>query len=94
MDQLELGSDGFMTIKKDSILSKFNTTNENNPVSKAIKLLADFRNRVISVNKKDRNTILPIAKIPPVTIPSIALGSTTVRIMCHLLEPSANEPSL
>ena len=52
MDQLELGSDGFMTIKKDSILSKFNTTDENNPVSKALKLLADFRNRVISVNKK------------------------------------------
>ena len=52
MDQLELGSDGFMTIKKDSILSNFNTTDENNPVSKALKLLADFRNRVISVNKK------------------------------------------
>ena len=52
MDQLKLGTDGFMTIKENSILSNFNTTDENNPISKALKLLADFRGRVISVNKK------------------------------------------
>lgn len=52
MDQLKLGSDGYMTIKEDSVLSQFNATDENNPVSEALKLLADFRGRVISVNKK------------------------------------------
>ena len=41
----------------------------------------------------DSPTIRPIDKIQPVTIPSIALGSTTVRTICHLLEPIAREPS-
>ena len=54
MDQLELGKDGYMKIKDDSLLGKseFNVTDENNTVSEAYKMLADFRGRVISVNKK------------------------------------------
>ena len=54
MEQLSLSDEGYMQIKPDSLLSTagFNTTDENNPVSEAYKMLADFRGRVISVNKK------------------------------------------
>ena len=54
MEQLSLSNEGYMQIKPDSLLSTagFNTTDENNPVSEAYKMLADFRGRVISVNKK------------------------------------------
>lgn len=54
MDQLSLGDDGYMQIKPGSLLanSEFNTTDENNPISDALQMLADFRGRVISVNKK------------------------------------------
>ena len=38
-------------------------------------------------------TILPIDKIQPVTIPSMADGSTTVLIIYHFPAPNAKEPS-
>ena len=38
-------------------------------------------------------TMRPTAKMHPVTMPSTALGSTTVRIMCHLPAPKPVAPS-
>ena len=41
----------------------------------------------------DSPTMRPTARMQPVTIPSMELGSTTVRIMCHLPLPRPRAPS-
>jgi len=52
LSQLELTEDGYMGIKEGTLLSKYNVPNEKGEPSDAEKILADFRGRVISVNKK------------------------------------------
>lgn len=52
IDQFALGDDQMLSFKKDSKLAEYDIPNQNGEPSKAYKLLADFRGRVISVNKK------------------------------------------
>ena len=52
LSQLELGQDEQMSIKKDSMLAKFNVANNDGSPADAYRFLAEFRGRVISVNKK------------------------------------------
>lgn len=52
LSQLELAKDEQMGIKKDSMLAKFNVAKEDGSPSDAYRFLAEFRGRVISVNKK------------------------------------------
>lgn len=52
MSELELGKDGYMGFKTGSNLEFFNKIEDNNEITTTIKALADFRGRVISVNKK------------------------------------------
>ena len=52
ISQLELAQDEQMGIKKDSLLAKFDVAKEDGSPSDAYRFLAEFRGRVISVNKK------------------------------------------
>jgi len=51
LSQLELGSDGKMAIKKDSLLGEIDKEHEDGTPSDALQLLANFKGRVIAVNK-------------------------------------------
>lgn len=51
ISEMELGKDGYLSFKIDGILDK-NDISENNEPSASLKALADFRGRIISVNKK------------------------------------------
>ena len=51
LSQLELGSDGKMAIKKDSLLGEIDKEHEDGTPSEALQLLANFKGRVIAVNK-------------------------------------------
>lgn len=52
MSQLDLDSEGYMGYKKDSLLAQYDVKTTGKKVTNADQLLADFRGRVISVNKK------------------------------------------
>ena len=52
IDQFALGDDQQLSFKKGSKLSEYDIPNQNGEPSEAYKLLANFRGRVISVNKK------------------------------------------
>lgn len=51
LSQLALGEDGKMTIKTDSMLAEIDVPKENGDPSDALQLLANFKGRVIAVNK-------------------------------------------
>ena len=50
-------------------------------------------NPAVNSRAADSPTMRPMARMQPVTMPSTALGSTTVRTMCHLPAPRARDPS-
>lgn len=52
MSQLELGKDGKLAIKADSELAKLDVAKKDGSLTDAMQLLANFKGRVISINKK------------------------------------------
>lgn len=51
-DQFELGDDGYVHIKKGSLLDSMNTKREGHSINDAYLLLGGFKQRVIATNKK------------------------------------------
>lgn len=51
LSQFKLGDDGTLAFKDDSMLATINTPKENGEPSDALQLLANFKGRVIAVNK-------------------------------------------
>ena len=52
LSELKLGSDGYMTFKDGGILAEYNSDYKPGVVTPTLRALSDFRNKVISVNKK------------------------------------------